>query len=472
MSDMRQLIAQLLTSEDPALRRRAAEDLTEASGFAAIAALAAALRDDNKGVRDAAVRALARIGNENVAYAVVEYLPDRNITTRNLAAELLMEIGMRSVPALLPALYDPDQDVRKFAVDIVGVIKAPQAVEHLVKLLEDPDPNVIVSSVEALGNIGEPLAVAPLIALYDERADSQAVIVESLGKIGGSRAAAFLQSRFVDTLATLSSDPVLMYTYLEALGSVGNAQTVSALREQVAHVTGKLRNILLHSMVQIAERNSVALTGVEKLKGPLLEALKDDDAAIRRSAAKALLQVEGDDVTEALAGVLGGDEELDALVAGALEGRPGVFATLVRLLEEDHLRPGKEVVGLISRSASLVRYADLPKEFLDAEANLLQRACRLLKNAWAETTQETRAAIVDALFRLDGDQAIEFLDAIMNDPDPWLRIHTIELLVPLDDLRIPQFISRFLQDDDEMVREVAISALESKGFTVGDAELQ
>jgi HEAT repeat protein len=67
---------------------------------------------------------------------------------------------------------------------------------------------------------------------------------------------------------------------------------------------------------------------------------------------------------------------------------------------------------------------------------------------------------------------VEFLDAIMNDPDPWLRIHTIELLLPLEDRRIPDFLVRFLQDDDEMVREVAMSTLEQKGFTIGDAEKQ
>ncbi len=71
---------------------------------------------------------------------------------------------------------------------------------------------------------------------------------------------------------------------------------------------------------------------------------------------------------------------------------------------------------------------------------------------------------MDALFRLDGDRAVEFLDAIMNDPDPWLRMHVIEVIAAIADRRAPDFIARFLEDDDEMVRELAMGTLQAKGF--------
>ncbi len=470
--ERRQQIAQLLSSEDPALRRRAAEDLAEEKGFAVIAALAAALRDENKGVRDAAVRALARIGNENVAHAVVEYLADRNITTRNLAAELLMQLRDRSVSALLPTMFDADQDVRKFAVDILGFIQAKASVEHMVKLLDDPDPNVVVSAAEALGNIRHDTAVPALVALYDKREDAKPCVIEALGKIGGPAAAAFLEQRFVASLSTGIADPVIMYTFLESLGAVGSARTVNVLRSQLPSVKGKLRNILLDSLLRLAQRTGHTFDDLSALKADLLAALNDDDRAIRKTVALALTEVPGDDVTDALVMTLGTDEELDSQLAPWLDTRSNVFVRIVELIESGSLKLGKEVVGVLSRSSSLITYADLPKEFMDSEVNLLQRACGLLKQAWDECREETRGAIVDALFRLDGDQAIEFLDAIMNDPDPWLRIHTIELLVPLDDRRIPEFIARFLQDDDEMVREMAVSALESKGYTIGNEDNQ
>jgi HEAT repeat protein len=87
---------------------------------------------------------------------------------------------------------------------------------------------------------------------------------------------------------------------------------------------------------------------------------------------------------------------------------------------------------------------------------------------WGSADEETRAAIVDALFRLDGDRAVEFLDQIMNDPDPWLRMHVIEVIAAIADRRAPEFIARFLQDDDETVREVAMNTLQSRGYVPQD----
>ena len=48
-NELRNQLAALLSADDPALRRRAAEELAEIKGFTPIAALAAALRDENKG---------------------------------------------------------------------------------------------------------------------------------------------------------------------------------------------------------------------------------------------------------------------------------------------------------------------------------------------------------------------------------------------------------------------------------------
>ncbi len=467
MHDMdRQKIAELLSSTDPGSRRRAAEEMSSARGFAAVAALAAALRDENKGVRDAASRALLTIGGESVAHAVVEYLADPNIVTRNLAADLLVRLKDQSVPALLPTMYDGDEDVRKFAVDILGVIGARDAVPHLVRLLDDPDANVVVSAVEAMGNIADERAVAALVTTYEMRDDAKAAVVEALGKIGGPDAAQFLGRAFERFLQTSVTDPVQWYTFLEAFGAVGDASTIALLRAQVSRISGPARNMVLHSLVRLTERCGLPLGEMESFEGPLLEALADDDAAIRISAARALSTISGDTVTRALLAGMGYDERLDAVLAEAVEGRPGLFVTIVALLESGDVRPGRQLITLLSRCTAGIQYAAMPSEFMDAGVDLLARACAVLRNAWPAAGEEVRGAIVDALFRLDGDQAMLFLDEIMNDPDPWLRMHTIELLAPLDDRRIPRFIARFLEDDDEMVREVAATTLDAKGFTV------
>jgi hypothetical protein len=266
------------------------------------------------------------------------------------------------------------------------------------------------------------------------------------------------------------SDPVTLYAMLEGLSVVGYDRAFEELVSHVAQVKGKLRRMLLHAIIRIGERCTRCVKDADGIREHLIDALSDDNAAIKISAAKGLANLDGDDVTGAMVQELGKNPDVDAILIPLLEYRPGVFVLIVAALEAAEMTPSKEVIGLMGRLVSHIQYSTIPKEFLDRGNTLLASAVSLVEGAWVEADEETRATIVDTLFRLDGDQAIRALDTIRNDPDPWLRMRVIELLMPLEDRRIPEFISRFLQDDDEMVREVATSSLESKGMTFGVAE--
>jgi HEAT repeat protein len=431
---------------------------------APVAALAAALRDENKGVRDAATRALTEIGNKNVARAVVEYLSDPNITTRNLAAELLMRLKDESVEALLPYLYDADPNVRKFAVDILGVNASVEAVPHLIELLKDPDENVVISAVEALGNVTSEAAVPALIKAFDTISYAQATAAEGIGKIGGVQGTDFLLTRLKTMITHPASDPLTLYAMLEALSAVGYDRAFEELISHVVQVKGKLRRILLHAIIRIGERCARTVNDADGIRADLIDAISDDNPAIKVSAAKGLANLEGDDVTAAMAREIAKHPEVDAILMPLLAYRPGVLRLVIEALGEEVLKPTKEVIVLFGKLISNVQFVSMPEELLVGDGALFETAVRVLEEAWGGADEETRAAIIDALFRLDGDKAIRILDVIRNDPDPWLRMRIIELLAPLDDRRIPEFIARFMQDEDEMVREVAASTLESRGY--------
>ncbi|MCX6135347.1 MAG: HEAT repeat domain-containing protein [Ignavibacteriales bacterium] len=459
MDETKQHLAAVLSDSDPAARRRAAEELAACTGFAPIAALAAALRDENKGVRDAALRSLSQIGNKNVARAVVEYLADPNITTRNLAAELLMRLREESLEALLPYLYDADQDVRKFVVDILGANGSNDAIPHLIKLLVDPDENVVISAVEALGNVRSESAIPALTKAFNEIGYAKATAAEAIGKIGGTKATDFLLSQISTHIGEPGSDPLVLYALLEAISLIGYDKAFYELCNHLAGVKGKLRRILLHAIIRIGERCTIALDRAQAVKTDLIDALKDRNCSIQVSAVKGLANLEGDDVTAALVEAVNRSEECDSVLTPILEYRGGAFQVMVNLLEAGTITPTKEVISLMGKLVSHIEYAAIPKELIESDGRLLQRAFDAVKGAWGDATEELRAVIVDTLFRLDGDQAVQVLDAIVDEPDPWLRIHVIELLSPLNDRRIPQFIGRFLEDEDEMVRDVAASTL-------------
>jgi HEAT repeat protein len=463
MDDVKRHIATLLSDEDPGLRRRAAEDLDGCEGFAPIAALAAALRDENQGVRDAASRTLSHIGNKNVARAVVEYLADQNITTRNLAAGLLMHLKDASTDALLPYLYDPDHDVRKFAVDILGMNGTNQAVPHLIELLKDPDENVVISAVEALGNIRDEASVPTIAVAFDGQPYVQATAAEALGKIGGTAANDCLRLKFRQSMENPESDPLVRYTIIEALGLIGSKDAYDEIVRFLPTVRGKVRRVLIHALIRIGERCGTAFESGIIAKDDILDALADDDVQIQISAVKGLAAFQDGTATVALLSALSKSETLDTVLLPILEKRTTVMSAIVQCLESRQIHPTKDVIALMGRLLAHIHYPSIPDEYIRDDGRLLQRAIDVIKETWPEATAEIRAAAVDTLFRLDGDQAVEFLDALANEPDPWIRMHVIELLAPLDDVRIPGFIGRFLNDEDEMVRDLAASTLEMRG---------
>jgi HEAT repeat protein len=468
--DTKKRVAELLSSEEPDIRRRAAEELSTQNGLAVIAALAAALNDENKGVRDASAHALLSMGGANVARAIVEYIADDNIVTRNLAGELLRLMGKESVPALVPYIQDTNHDVRKFAVDLIGLIGWGGVAHQLVPLLHDPDQNVVAATAEALGNLRNGEVVPHLIQAYKKYDFAQAPIAESLGKIGGPAAGEFLLLTFNKAVSDTEQDPVTLCTLIEALGHAGDDHALIVLQNRVQNVRGKVRHALLDSIVRIAERERGKVDLPLSLTRDLIAALKDDDPRIKTSAAKGLASSTDGDVTVALLDCFAVDEELDTLLFSLLELRDDALRCSVEKLSVESWKPRIQGIKLIGRLANRLILKILHHEPYTVDEGTLGLAFEAVASEWGRADEETRSAIVDTLFHLDGDRTVGFLDTIMEDPDPWLRMHVIEQLAAIGDRRVPMFVNRFLNDDDEMVREVAMSILQGRPEAMGSGE--
>lgn len=461
--ELKKIISSLLTDEDPDTRRQAAEDLSEYDTITVIAALAIGLQDDKKGVRDAAFRSLGTIGGEKVARAVVEYIGDESIITRNLVAELLMKIGADAVPALLPFSQDVNPDIRKFAVDILGEIRSTDAVDSITPLLRDSDVNVCLSAIEALGNIGDSRPLKDLLSIYENDKRVRPAVAEAVGKIGDQGGARFLLGQYKKQLSRQLDDSLLGFTIIEALGKIGNKNALTYLYEFLPESSGKLQQIVLHAIVQISERLQYDLKFSNKDGKTLLHILENASDGILHSTIKALAIFAGDDITKAFIKKLGCSDTINEHLYPLLMDRRNAFHLTIELLEEQQIRDNDAILLLKKMAQGYVKRL-YSGETVDIDSDVLHRAFAVVARHWETAVEETRAAIVDTLFTLDGDRAVLFLDKIVEDQDPWLRMHVIELLVAIADPRTPEFISRFLDDDDEMVREIAGAALQSKGY--------
>ncbi|HTX99608.1 MAG TPA: HEAT repeat domain-containing protein [Bacteroidota bacterium] len=464
--EMRKQIATLLADADPDARRSAAEALVSTGDLAVVVPLASALQDENKGVRDAASRSLQSIGGINVARAIVEYIGSENIVTRNLASELLVKLGDTAIPAVLPYLKDQNQDVRKFAVDILGLTRGETPAAALMPMLDDPDENVVVSAIEALGNLRSQEALPGLFGAYARLGFARTAVAEAVGKIGDPSACGFLEGCLSEALGSAAQDPATAFAVIESIGAIGREHAWTLLYGRLEQVKGRLRSAVLHALVQIAQRTGRSLDFSRTLVPDFLTALQDADSGVRMSAAQALARCDARGVTSALIDALERTPDLEPWLMEVLPGRADVFSAAIQYLEEHRAAQVKRTIGLLGKLVGDIAKMIMHVQVDETMERLISRAFILIADRWSTADEETRALIVDVLFRLDGDNAVEFLDAIMNDPDPWLRIHVIEIIAAIADPRAPEFITGFLQDDDTMVREVAADTLQSRGYAV------
>jgi HEAT repeat protein/beta-lactamase regulating signal transducer with metallopeptidase domain len=209
-----------------------------------LAALIAALRDSDAGVREAAARSLGNLEDP------------------------------RATDALIVATRDSNVEVRRAAVSALGNIEDRRATSGLASALKDTDAEVRQSAAWALGNI-EDTAAAPALtrALSDESREVRKSAAWALGQLELTTAPAELISAMRDR------DPEVRKSAVWAVGEMGDPRAVPGLRALMEDTDAEVRHGAVEALSQI---HDVAA------KQALLDAMNSKDAEVRRVAAEAL----------------------------------------------------------------------------------------------------------------------------------------------------------------------------------------
>jgi HEAT repeat protein len=209
----------------PEVRRAAVGALGRLRDRSAVAALGKTLADPDADVRVGAVRALGVIDDEGVLAFLVAALkdPDHRVrettshvltewsspavakrlagvlavpSLRDSAADLLRRIGPTSVELLIDVLIQGSAEIRSTvgplldqivgideflgrmdsleperrlrAIEALGAIAGPPAVEALTRSLSDPDERIRLRATQWLGELGDPLAAEAVRRLVDD----------------------------------------------------------------------------------------------------------------------------------------------------------------------------------------------------------------------------------------------------------------------------------------------------------------
>ncbi len=248
------LLVKQLNHDDASIRRLAAEELALADERA-IYPLIKALKDDSPGVQDASIQSLISIGGEVTAYMVTPLLRNEIPFIRNAAIVILRSLGQVSIPYLYGLLNDKDEDIRKFALDLLGEIREGVDPKRIIPLLKDQNPNVRASAAKALGMIGQRKCIPYLIEALDDEEWVAFSVIEALGKIGNEMALNAL-SRILSS----GSEPLRLVA-IDAISMIDTNTAKDTLKEYFKRTKGIEREVAIKSLLKldtIPEGNDIA----------------------------------------------------------------------------------------------------------------------------------------------------------------------------------------------------------------------
>jgi HEAT repeat protein len=150
-----------LDHPESAVQIAAIQALSLIGGKVSVEPLVRMLRSPEEAVQRAAVAALARL-EVSPARWLVEMLRREAFDVRNAAARALGLIrGPLAIRALVEGLQDTDYQVRRTCVDALAG-QGKDAVDSLLPLLQSSHIEVRAAAIEALGRIRDPRAMDPL----------------------------------------------------------------------------------------------------------------------------------------------------------------------------------------------------------------------------------------------------------------------------------------------------------------------
>lgn len=292
-SDADNLIFQL-KDKSPAVRRAALKDLQRLLAWeAAPAAPEAArlLKDPDRGVRREAVHLIFQLRGEakGAVPLLIELLNDPDKDVRYNAVHALRGIGPEAkdaVPELVKRLIDPDLYMRGAAAKTLagplGFVTKDVITARLVELLKDPNSDVRRNAIEVLGGIGAETkdAVPVLIdALRSTDSGTRRAAGVALGRIhpAPKGAVPHLLERLKD------GERKVRLAAVEALGRIGPAaeDATRALAEMLKDSDPEMREKIVAALGQIESQ-------ARNVSPELVNLLKDSDKHVRAAAADAL----------------------------------------------------------------------------------------------------------------------------------------------------------------------------------------
>lgn len=271
-------LAAALKDPNAGVRRAAASSLGRLEDRRAVPALIAAVNDDDAEVREAVTEALGGFEDLRAVDALRSRLDDPVAGVRKSALQGLSQFDREHAQAawFRPWLTDGDAEARATAARALGELADRASVDALVTLLADPSGDVRQAAAAALGEIHDPSSVDALArAVGDANASVRQQALDALGEFELTVAPAQALAALTDAV------PEIRASAAHLIGHIGDRRGVGALRGLLADPDEDVRAAAVEALSEI--RDPAAIEA-------LVAGLKSSDPVVRKAAAEALGQ--------------------------------------------------------------------------------------------------------------------------------------------------------------------------------------
>lgn len=443
-------IAEALSDEDRALRRRAVQCLCSIPLAASTDLLIGLAVDADekvrsralKGLRDRYAELLGRLSAEDTSVLPVLVAAWRaGDEDEALAAQVeaaRVGIGARIVPALIEML-----SAEESGADLIALIarfgsEARAAYDILLARLDHPDRDTCCAAARALGALGDKRAIEPLVGCLtfdagllkakkhsEKRAQKrdlalQRAAAEALGLLGRLALPSVL-------LVASGEDPIARQGGALALGYIGGGRALGAVERLTSDKDERVREAAAEALESLAARDVTRLGRM----------LTNKDPRVRRKAVAALARLDDLRSLDLLLRAYGDlDERVHQAAVEALARREGARASTILIAAA----AGGNVVALQALQEQPVRHAipalieALDSPWYEVYSTALETLCvygaAFAKNE--DVMSELRAAVPDlmALLRDDAPKVRRLaLRAVEVFQEPSLAEHVADLLL-------------------------------------------
>jgi HEAT repeat protein len=309
------------------------------------AALVEALASPYAEVAAAALREISMLPDDRRRAALPAVLQRKKTAPESFRIAALELIGRINAPEALEAVVGaaeaPSPAVRRAAASALRVFPAPRALEALLKLTADADVDVRISALDALGVAKREGAVPSLLARLEAEKNPKALekAVDALGAIGSAAAVEPLLA-----LVERTEIPEVRWSCINSLGQIGDPRAAARLRAFLATSrTPVTRQVTLETLGRLRDLEALPLIQEilirdpeEKLRERAAAAvgLMADPAAVERLLVPAYVAEASETVRRAIwaAMVQSAADRFDAVERFAL-----AFLALERRVEADQL---------------------------------------------------------------------------------------------------------------------------------------